>query len=635
MAKHDVQIEKVDLRELKAAHEKGDGKFRLTIPRYQRGIVWTEKQKEALLESISFGYPVGSLLAFQTGEKNERGSAPLVWQLVDGLQRASTLIEYMDNPFTIAGISSFIKEEDVRDFSKQIYESPSHEQIEVLESLIESWLKAVKRPESEAGFSNVKLLTYLRAALNDSEIINDDSKALELAEVLGAGILQKIKDKVDLIGTSQLPIIVYTGSEENVPEIFERINSQGIKLSKYETFAATWSGFGATIKNSEIKEAVSAKYAELTKAGYTVSGIEELQDGDDNYNLFEYLFGLGKILSERHRYLFPESNEPDELVSSAFVIATIAYELKTSQMSKLAPKLKGINNGGVIDLSAFESALFTSCEDVEKKLMKYMSIGLNSASDSKRFLPHSENQIYSLIIRYMIEKFDIEHNWSLRTNSESAKLLSNIPLYYLLDVLNGEWAGSGDTRLWNVVWQLDDDSKVTRSPYYLTVPTKQAWEDALNNWHNKELNKLQFKRTSISPDSKMVMKYLYSEIVKVADDAVLTFHIEHLWSVKSLTDLIQTSASKEGWPISAIGNLSILTNSVNSKKLDKMLGDYKLIASEEDVSDAQWIRIQEWLIHPQVEELRHRSDLTKQEFIEFCTARFEVIKQKLLSQLGY
>jgi hypothetical protein len=635
MAKHDVQIEKVDLRELKAAHEKGDGKFRLTIPRYQRGIVWTEKQKEALLESISFGYPVGSLLAFQTGEKNERGSAPLVWQLVDGLQRASTLIEYMDNPFTIAGISSFIKEEDVRDFSKQIYESPSHEQIEVLESLIESWLKAVKRPESEAGFTNVKLLTYLRAALNDSEIINDNSKGLELAEILGVGILQKIKDKVDLIGTSQLPIIVYTGPEENVPEIFERINSQGIKLSKYETFAATWSGFGAAIKNSEIKEAVSAKYAELTKAGYTVSGIEELEDSDDNYNLFEYLFGLGKILSERHRYLFPESNEPDELVSSAFVMATIAYELKTSQMSKLAPKLKGINNGGVIDLSAFESALFTSCADVERKLMKYMSIGLNSAPDSKRFLPHSENQIYSLIIRYMIEKFDIEHNWSLRADSESAKLLSNVPLYYLLDVLNGEWAGSGDTRLWNVVWQLDDDGKATRSPYYLTVPTKQTWEDALNNWHNKELNKLQFKRTSISPDSKMVMKYLYSEIVKVADDASLTFHIEHLWSVKSLTDLIQASATKEGWPISAIGNLSILTNSVNSKKLDKMLGDYKLIASEEDVSDAQWSRIQEWLIHPQVEELRHRADLTKQEFIEFCSARFEVIKQKLLSQLGY
>ena len=66
-----------------------------------------------------------------------------------------------------------------------------------------------------------------------------------------------------------------------------------------------------------------------------------------------------------------------------------------------------------------------------------------------------------------------------------------------------------------------------------------------------------------------------------------------------------------------------------------MLGDYKLIASEVDVSGAQWKRIQEWLIHPQVEEIRHRNDFTKQEFIEFCSARFEVIKNKLLSQLGY
>ena len=38
---------------------------------------------------------------------------------------------------------------------------------------------------------------------------------------------------------------------------------------------------------------------------------------------------------------------------------------------------------------------------------------------------------------------------------------------------------------------------------------------------------------------------------------------------------------------------------------------------------------------PQVKELRHRTDLTKQEFIEFCSARFEVIKHNLLSQLGY
>jgi hypothetical protein len=635
LARHDVQIEKVDLKELKAAHDKGDGKFRLTIPRYQRGIVWTDKQKEALLESISFGYPVGSLLAFQTGQKNDKGSAPLVWQLVDGLQRSSTLIEYMDNPFTIAGISSFIDSSDILNLANKIYDTPTHDQVENVATLLETWLKIVKKPEAEAGFSNVKLLQYLRSTLTDSEKIHDDAAVLELVEFLGNSVLKKINEKVDLIGTSQLPIIVYTGSEENVPEIFERINSQGIKLSKYETFAATWNGIGAVISNADIKEAIAAKYAKLTDAGYTVSGIDDLGQGDDNYNLFEYLFGLGKILSTKHQYLFPESGEPDELVSSAFVMATIAYGLKISQMSKLATTLRTLNNGANIDLAAFESALLTSCADVEKKLVKYVRIGLNSAPDSKRFLPHSENQIYSLIIRYMIEKFDYEHNWALRTDSKSADLLNNIPMYYLLDVLNGEWAGSGDTRLWNVVWQAEDNGSITRSPHYLVHPTKETWDLVLDNWHGKELGKLQFKRTSISADSKLLMKYLYSEIVTVADDASLTFHIEHLWSVKVLTDLIQASVTKEGWPISAIGNLSILTNSVNTKKLEKMLGDFKAITPEAEVSTAQWTRIQEWLIHPQVEDVLQRNDLTKAEFVEFCEERFKRIKSRLLANLGY
>ena len=304
-------------------------------------------------------------------------------------------------------------------------------------------------------------------------------------------------------------------------------------------------------------------------------------------------------------------------------------------MSKLATRLKTINNGGNIDLAAFESALLTSCADVEKKLLKYVRIGLNSAPDSKRFLPHSENQIYSLIIRYMTEKFDYDHNWALRNDSKSAELLNNIPMYYLLDVLNGEWAGSGDTRLWNVVWQADDAGSITRSPHYLAHPTKETWDLVLDNWHGKELGKLQTKRVSISADSKLLMKYLYSEIVTVADDASLTFHIEHLWSVKVLTDLIQGSESKEGWPISAIGNLSILTNSVNTKKLEKMLGDFKVITPEAEVSIAQWKRIQEWLIYPQVEDVLQRDDLTKAEFIIFCEERFKRIKSRLLANLGY
>lgn len=629
-----MQIEKVDLRQLKAAHEGIDPKFSLTIPRYQRGIVWTEKQKETLLDSISLGYPVGSLLAFQTTKKNSSSNAPLVWQLVDGLQRTSTLISYIDNPFSIAGMSSFLDEADLRKLAEKLYPHSSTEIIAKVSTTLENWLKIVKKPEVSSGYTSAKLATFLKSNLSDSEILEDTVNDLEIVEFLDVEIIEKIKVKVDLIASSQLPIIVYTGLEENVPEIFERINSQGIKLSKYETFAATWTDYDTVISNTEIRDRIKNKYAKLQESGYNISGIENLDQDLDGFNLFEYLFGLGKILSEKYELLFPESLEDDELVSIAFVITTIAYRLKIAQMSKLASTLKTLNNGGVIDLSAFEKALFVACGEIQRKLSKYLSIRLNASSANKRFMPHSENQIYSLIVRYLIEKYDPDHNWTLRVNSNSSALLDNIPYYYLLDVLNGEWAGSGDTRLWNTCWVQDEIDSYSLAGQYLVKPTKQAWMDALNNWHNKELTKIQTKRVNITNDARLLMKYLYSDIVTVADDADLTFHIEHLWSVKGLTDLIEASDTKEGWPISAMGNLALLTNSINSAKLEKMLGDFKA-TNPASVTELQWARVQEWVIEPDIGSLKYRSDFTKVEFIQFCTTRFEAIRDRLLANLGY
>jgi hypothetical protein len=74
---------------------------------------------------------------------------------------------------------------------------------------------------------------------------------------------------------------------------------------------------------------------------------------------------------------------------------------------------------------------------------------------------------------------------------------------------------------------------------------------------------------------------------------------------------------------------------VNTKKGDKMLGDYQLVAPTSDVNLHQWSRIQDWLIHPKIEDLKSRPDFTREEFIEFCKSRFAVIRDKLLSQLGY
>ena len=76
------------------------GKIR--VPRFQRAFVWRQADLHALLESILLGFPIGSILVWDTGENiasTERiGPVPIspapalsVGYLLDGQQRVSTL----------------------------------------------------------------------------------------------------------------------------------------------------------------------------------------------------------------------------------------------------------------------------------------------------------------------------------------------------------------------------------------------------------------------------------------------------------------------------------------------------------------------------------------------------------------
>ncbi|WP_312364727.1 DUF262 domain-containing protein [Sphingobacterium sp.] len=59
----------------------------LINPDFQRFFRWTDVQKTKLIESILLGIPVPSIFVFQ----REDG----IWELVDGLQRVSTLLQFM------------------------------------------------------------------------------------------------------------------------------------------------------------------------------------------------------------------------------------------------------------------------------------------------------------------------------------------------------------------------------------------------------------------------------------------------------------------------------------------------------------------------------------------------------------
>jgi hypothetical protein len=83
-----------------------DGRF--AVPELQREFVWTPRKTCELLDSVYRNYPIGTLLVWKTGRKNENQlrsqlhilpqfnpSNPHIWFLIDGQQRLSVLWHFV------------------------------------------------------------------------------------------------------------------------------------------------------------------------------------------------------------------------------------------------------------------------------------------------------------------------------------------------------------------------------------------------------------------------------------------------------------------------------------------------------------------------------------------------------------
>ncbi|MFL6373982.1 MAG: DUF262 domain-containing protein, partial [Pyrinomonadaceae bacterium] len=70
-------------------------KQRIIIPKFQRTLVWAKEQKKDLINSIKRGFPIGAILLYKVGD-DEDGTTR--YNLIDGLQRSSTLRQYALQP---------------------------------------------------------------------------------------------------------------------------------------------------------------------------------------------------------------------------------------------------------------------------------------------------------------------------------------------------------------------------------------------------------------------------------------------------------------------------------------------------------------------------------------------------------
>ena len=562
------------------------------------------------------------------------------FSLVDGLQRTTAILELMHSPLKVISLESIVGEQFFREVASQFSEYLPLASERAFAGAVEDWLPSVSDLSRSSGFDWDDLRMHVRGELDPREVASDLWNRDSTVRMFKS-LLDEIERAVRAAGEVQIAALVYRGPKEHLPYIFERLNSSGTPLTRYEIFAASWGQSAVSGEDDRVRHAVAERYASLAELGYELNFIF---DEGAPLNLFEYLFGLGKVLAEEFPFLFPDSPKPSDESPTAFVLATIVYQLQLSQMSQLEGRMRE-QLGNVFDVSAFERAVLESCGAVQRSIAPIVSLQIRTSAKT-RFIAHSQNQILSLIARYMIEMYEQE-TWQRVTDREriaqAKKILRWVPHFLLFDVISENWKGSGDSRLFRSVWEtVDSGSHDSRdgqgfrpAPMYLSPPTDDDWNIALAQWHSRQLKKSQITRTSISVADKLVLKYIYSARISHLENQSVEFEIEHVYPVSGLKVRIE-KAGDDGWPISAVSNLALMPARTNREKGVQTVADFLTGLSSESSRGRRRAdpavteeHLRSAVIGPQAESLdwhygsrRRSSGFLRGDFEEFLSDRW-------------
>jgi hypothetical protein len=521
-----------------ALGENPSKKNKITIPKFQRTLVWKKGQQKAFIDSVKKGFPVGAVLLYKSSTDTNGNT---IYNLIDGLQRSTALNQYIKAP------TQFFDENNISDTLirtiERLVNNPSNPTSrEDLIKEIVNWIIQLKGFEESEGFSSFKLSQHLNKTLS---LELDISKIEKLTDEF-VPVLKEIKDEANIY-QFKIPILIYTGHQSNLPVIFERLNSKGTQLSKYQIYAATWTPYpNFKISNRKIIEGIKNKYDLLLEEGYEVENYDSSPKFfTTEFTTFEYLFGFGKYLCTKFEYLFSGTSKAEQEDSIGFNIMNICLGLQFDEMSKIPEELKNY------DIKELENSIINSVEFVFNSLKGHITLKMNKRT--KVSIVHSELQVVSMIGKTFHSRYDKKLNEKPDWSTVKKTLQDNLTYHYLYDIIRGHWKGSGDSKAFNLI----------SSDRYENPIKKSSWESAFNDWFEYDLSKREKSRISLKESSILFYKYLYSYSLTAYEEiSRLEYDIEHIVPVEKLKEI----AGEVGIPISAFPNLCLLDSSLNRAK---------------------------------------------------------------------
>ena len=581
---------------------------KIVVPMFQRGKRWNKNQEKSFIDSLIKGYPVGTMLFYETFEDNKR-----TYILVDGLQRGNSIKKYMTNP------TEFFYDDSISDdFCAEILKIVGREDVKLyysIRNILTTFIKEQKTFKNLQYYSVAKLIAdEFKVGYEPIEKLIDTIK----------NFFEERQDLYDRIASTVIPVIVYTGEESNLPDIFDRINSKGTPLDQYEVYAAAWPvNEKYAISNLDVIEHIVKKYDSFVEDGYFIHGYSrEAMRSTRKVNAFEYLFGLGKYLVEKYEILGFNKNLADDTVNP------IAFELVNACLND-ADKIRILyKNLQTIDFNVLEQAIYKAIDFVNDSISVVTKFKGNSRNANKIF--HSKYQILSMISTTFKEMFvngDYAHfadGWQERKSI----IAKNLVHYYVYDIITNYWSEGGTGKI----------HAAAKPNRYMNEISSRAWMVALDGFFERSMLRTESKKVA-NPKSEefVVLNCIYLKTFTAMDQlSIDRFDVEHIAPKEQMRKLIE-ACNGEGLPISCIANLCYLPEYVNRSKKDKNFYQdkkYLLYVKLEEVESKYSFTEAEDLEWMDMPYDNGDFSVLKEYYTDYCTKRFDKMKHLFCDALG-
>lgn len=304
--------------------------FKLKIPDFQRNFVWKKEKKEALLESLFRGFPIGALTLYEDEQS---------YYIIDGLQRINTLNQYLSRPNEVIRFKKYYEkiQEEIEAFLQRKGLEASQKP---LRRCIEKWYRGLN------GLYEYEKISVLYNALK--------SETLELAAAFAdlqpvEELLGILKSRIEIVN-DDIALIIYRGDKNDLPDLFKNINTGSVALSQYEILQSVWNDYLLDKQGLEETYEAYNKELQLINADYEVNVARE----QGSFDIFKNLLGLNHLIcsQEQANIIFKETTLKTLPVPREFADGTkkyyendgIAFELYSTVLCGAPNKIvKGID----------------------------------------------------------------------------------------------------------------------------------------------------------------------------------------------------------------------------------------------------------------------------------------------------